>query len=64
MGLKRNYAASAEDGKVRVNLTKTAAAKTDYLGGAKNVSVNMPASVTSGSEKLGEEISDLKIVIG
>ena len=50
---ERNYAANAEDGKVRVNLTKTVGAKTDYSGGAKNASLNMPASVTSGSEKVG-----------
>ena len=63
MGLKRSYATSAEDGKVRVNFTKAAGTKADYIGGAKNASVNVPASVTSGLGNLGERISDTRNVI-
>ena len=64
MGPKRSYAANAGNGKVRVSSAKAVAAKTEYSRSAKNASLNMPASVTSGSEKLGESISDLKIVTG
>ncbi|MBC8218837.1 MAG: hypothetical protein H8E73_10265 [Planctomycetes bacterium] len=64
MGPKRSYAANAENGKVRVSFAKAAGRKTDYSGSAKNASPNMPTSVTSGSEKVGEDTSDMKIVIG
>ena len=37
MGTKRSYAASAENGEVRVSFAGTVAAKTDCWGGARNV---------------------------
>jgi len=60
MGPKRSYAPNAENGKVRVSFSKAVAAKTDYSGRAKNVSLSMSASVTSGSEKVVvcEELRD------
>ena len=53
MGPKRSYAANAGNGKVRVSSAKAVAAKTEYSRSAENASLNMPASVTSGSEKVG-----------
>jgi hypothetical protein len=43
---------------------ETADRKTVYSGSAKNASVNMPASVTTRLGKPGEQISDMRIVIG
>jgi hypothetical protein len=37
MVLKRSYAISAENGKVRVSFAKSLTAKTDWWDGAKNV---------------------------
>ncbi len=48
---------------MRVSLAKTVVAETEYSGGAKNVRMNMPASVTSRLENLGEETSDTRNVI-
>jgi len=60
MGPNRSYAANAENGKVRVSFAKAVAATTEYSRSAKNASLNMPASVTSRSEKVVvcEEVRD------
>lgn len=60
----RSCAVAVNSGRKRVCFIETTGRKTDCIGGAKNASVNMPASVTSGLGKLEEEISDMRIVIG
>ncbi len=60
----RNTALNAKSGKTRLSFAEAVGRKTDYSGGAKNAIVNMSASVTSRLGKLGEKISDMRIVIG
>ena len=60
----RSCAVVAKSGKARISITEAAGITTDYNGGAKSARINMPTSVTSGLGKLGEGISDTKIVIG
>ena len=62
--LSRNAVRNVKSGKARISITETADRKTGYSGSAKNARINMTASVTSGLGKLGEEISDMRIVTG
>jgi hypothetical protein len=60
----RNCASAAKSGRTRVCFIETAGRKTVYSGSAKNASVNMPASVTTGLGKLTEGTYDTKTVTG
>ena len=60
----RSCAVVVNNGRKGVCFIETAGRKMVYSGRAKNARKNMTASVTSGLGKLGEKISDMRIVIG
>jgi len=60
MGPNRSCAVVANNGRKRVCSIEAAGRETDYSGSAKNAR----ASVWNAREKVREDISDLKIVIG
>ena len=49
---------------MKISITEATEKKMDYNGDAKSARIDMPESVMIRSGKLGENISDLKIVIG
>ena len=59
----RSCAVVARSGKAKVSIAEAAGLTMDYSGSAKNASLNMTASVTSGLGNLGEETSDTRNVI-
>ena len=60
----RSCAVVAKSGRTRISIAEAAGLTTDYSGGAKNARANTSASITSGSGKVQEGISDMKTVIG